>query len=123
TIDELERWSAADAARRKEAASRRAAILELTDTVARVEQQEIAARKRSINELRASAEALERAWRQAEHFRAEIAGDVALRAQKLRDTLRLGIARSRRASRRLAFAGVAVIVLICVVAAWFGYSR
>jgi hypothetical protein len=123
TVEELERWSAADAARRKEAASRRAAILQLTEVVARIEQEQIAPRKRSLQELRASAETLERAWRQVETFRAEIAGDVAARAQKLRDTLRLQIERSLQASRRLAFAGVGVIVLICAVAAWFGYSR
>jgi hypothetical protein len=122
-IDELERWSAADAARRKEAASRRAAILELSATVERLEQQQLTPRKRKLQELRRSSDTLDRAWRQVEQFRAEMAGDIAARAQKLRDTLRVQIERSIRASRRLGFAIVFLIVAICFLAAQIAFSR
>lgn len=123
SVEELQRWSAADAARRKEAASRRAAIVQLTDAVARIEQEQLAPRKQSLLDLRRSADALDRAWRQVETFRAEIAGDISTRAQKLRDTLRLQIERRVQTSRRIAFVAVAAVVLICIAAAWYGYSR
>jgi hypothetical protein len=122
-VDEMEHWSAADAARRKEAASRRTAILQLTETVSRIEQEQTSQRNHSLQDLRKSADTLERAWRQVEHFRAEIAGDIATRAQKLRDTLRLQIDRSLRASRRMALAAVGLIVAACFAAAWFSYTR
>jgi hypothetical protein len=122
-VDELERWSAADAARRKEAASRRAAILELSATVDRIEHQQLAAHKPNLLELRRAADTLDRAWRQVEQFRAEIAGDIANRAQKLRDTLRLQIDRHIRASRRLGFAIILVVVGLCLFAARIAYER
>lgn len=123
TVDELERWSAADAARRKEAAARRAAILELSETVERIEQQQLGPRKRTLQELRRAADTLDRAWRQVEQFRAEIAGDMSTRAQKLRDTLRLQIDRRLRASRRLSFAIVLLVVGICLFTARIAYAR
>lgn len=123
TVDELQRWSAADAVRRKEAAARRAAILELSETVERIEQQQLAPRKRTLQELRRAADTLDRAWRQVEQFRAEIAGDISTRAQKLRDTLRHQIDRRLRASRRLSFAIVLLIVGICLFTARIAYAR
>jgi hypothetical protein len=122
SVEELERWSAADTARRKEAADRRAAVLQLTEIVTRLEQEQIGTGKKSLTELRRSVDALENGWRHVEEFRAEIAGDVATRAQKLREGLRLEMERSVRASRRLGFSIVAVAVALCIGAAWVGYS-
>jgi hypothetical protein len=123
SVEELERWSTADLARRQEAASRRAAVLQLTETVARLEQEQLGAKKKSVDALRRSSDALEKSWRNVERFRAEIAGDVGVRAQKLRETLRLEIERSLRASRRVAFAAVGIVLALCLTAAWIAYSR
>lgn len=123
SLEELEQWSSTDIERRKEAASRRAAIDELAGVTSQLENDEFSTRRRTLLELRRALDSLERAWNRIEHFRAESPADLSRRAEKLRDALRGRVERSLRASRQLAFGAVVVIVAACAAAGWFAYSR
>jgi hypothetical protein len=122
-LDEFDRWIKSESQRRAEEAGRQSAFERLGAVAHRLEQDELTPRKRSLQELRAAADSLERAWRQVEQFRAAIPADLSTRVQRVRDRLRSEIDRSLRASRQIAFASVAAVVLLCLGAAWFAYSR
>jgi len=123
TFDELDRWADGEIVRRKEDADRRAAIDQLSSLAARIEQEQFTVRKHPLAEIRQAADSLERAWRQVEHFRADISSNLSTTVLRQRDELQSEIDRSQRASRRLAFAGVAAIVILCIAAAVVAYSR
>jgi hypothetical protein len=114
----LEGWFAADVARRREAAGRKAAIDQLASAIQNAPENE-----RTLPELRVAAANVERAWRHVEEARAELPPEFLARAQKHRYALNARIHRSERASRQIAYATVAAIVLVCLGAAWFAFSQ
>jgi hypothetical protein len=121
-LNGLDRWVIVEGVRHKEEAGRRAAMEHLAAVVQRLEL-ERGGGKRNLSELRSASAALDNAWRQVERLRTQVRPDVATKAQRTREALDSDIKHRVQASRRLAFAAVTAVVLICVATAWMANSR